>query len=197
MDYKTKLEQLITENNGLVLTKMADQAGIPRQYLSLFVKEGKLERVAQGIYLTVEAFEDEMYCLQARNTRVVFSHETALFLHELTDRDPIHFTVTIPAGYNGTNLREAGTKVFSVKSELYGLGLIESETQFGRMIKTYDLERTICDIVRSRSQVDVGIMTDALKKYSNRNDKSISNLMIYGEKFGIMKLLKQYMEVLL
>ncbi len=197
MDYRMKLEQLITENNGLVLTKMANRVGIPRQYLSLFTKEGKLERVAQGVYLTLEAFEDEMYCLQARNTRVVFSHETALFLHELTDRDPIHYTVTIPAGYNGTNLREVGTKVFSVKKELYRLGLIESKTPFGRIIKTYDLERTICDIVRSRNQVDVGIMTDALKKYSKRSDKSISKLMTYGEFFGITKLLKRYLEVLI
>ncbi len=197
MDYKSKLEQLIINNQGLILTKMVDQEGIPRPYLSKLAKEGRLEKVSHGVYLSPEAFEDEMYCLQARNTRVIFSHETALFLHDLTDRDPISWSITVPAGYNGSNLRAAGIKVYAIKKDLYELGLIESKTQFGRSIKTYDMERTICDIVRSRSQIDIGILMDALKKYSKRSDKSISTLMRYGEAFGITKMLKQYMEVLL
>jgi len=197
MDYNTRLEELIIANDGLLLTRTAEIAGIPRQYLTLFVKSGKLERIAQGIYLSSDAYDDEMYCIQARCNRAVFSHETALFLHDLTDRDPIQFCVTIPAGYNGTNLRTAGVKVYSVKKELHLVGLSERKTQHGRTIKTYDLERTICDIVRSRSQIDIGILTEALKRYSKRKDKSISTLMDYGDLFGIKKMLRQYMEVLL
>ncbi len=197
MNYKGALEHLITENDGLVLTRDVDKAGIPRQYLVVFVKSKKLERVAQGVYLSPEAFDDDMYSLQARSSRAVFSHETALFLHDLTDRDPIQLSVTVPTGYNGTNLRESGIKVYSVKKDLHSIGLIESKTQHGRHIKTYDLERTICDIVRSRSQIDVGIFTEALKRYTRRSDKSISTLMKYGDLFGITKMLRHYLEVLL
>jgi len=71
------------------------------------------------------------------------------------------------------------------------------QARSNRTIKTYDLERTICDIVRSRSQIDIGILTMALKRYSKKNDKSISTLMDYGDPFGIKKMLRQYMEVLL
>jgi len=197
MDYRMKLEKLIAEKNGLVLTKDLVREGIPRQYLSLFTKEELLERVAPGVYVDQETFEDELYYLQARNTRIVFSHETALFIHDLTDRDPIHYSVTIPAGYNGSNLRKAGIKVYSVKKELYEAGIIEAQTSFGRKIRIYDMERTICDIVRSRSKIDNSIMTDALKRYSKRSDKSISLLLHYGESFGISNRLREYMEVLL
>lgn len=49
-----------------------------------------------------------MYRIQAKNQRIIFSHETALYLHDLTDRDPIELSVTIPYGYNATHLRDEG-----------------------------------------------------------------------------------------
>lgn len=54
----------------------------------------------------------------------------------------------------------------------------------------YNLERTICDIVRSYSQIHVGILNEELKKYVKRSDISISTLIKYGEAFGIAKILK-------
>ncbi|MCK9268416.1 MAG: type IV toxin-antitoxin system AbiEi family antitoxin domain-containing protein, partial [Alkaliphilus sp.] len=88
MNYRDRLEELIDNNDGLILTKEVEKAGIPRQYLTIFTKENKLERVAQGVYLTPDTFDDEMYRIQAKNQRAIFSHETALYLHDLTDRDP-------------------------------------------------------------------------------------------------------------
>ena len=74
--------------------------------MSNFVKEGKLVRIAHGVYSSQDAFNDEIYIIQARSSRVVFSHETALFLHGLTDRDPTEWVVTLPSGYNATSLKK-------------------------------------------------------------------------------------------
>ena len=81
MDYKDRLEKLIAEKDGLITTKEVEELGIPRFYLTRFTRDGKLERVAQGVYLTPDVFDDEMYRLQARSKRIIFSHETALYLH--------------------------------------------------------------------------------------------------------------------
>lgn len=105
-----------------------EEAGIPRQYLNILVKENKLERVAHGVYLTPVTFDDEMYRLQAKNQRAIFSHETALYLHDLTDRDPIEWSVTVPYGYNATHLRNEGVKVCTVKKPLYQMGVTELRT---------------------------------------------------------------------
>ena len=43
--------------------------------------------------------------------------ETALYLHDLTDRDPIEWVVTLPSGYNGSKLKEIGMKVYFIKKE--------------------------------------------------------------------------------
>jgi len=167
MNYQEHLEKLIIEKKGLIITKEVEEAGIPRHYLTIFTRENKLERVAHGVYLTLEAFEDEMYTLQVKSKRIVFSHETALYLHELTDRDPLEWSVTIPTGYNGSNLREAGIKVYTVKKELHLIGVTELKTLYGRSTKVYDKERTICDILRNRNGLDIEIVTNAVKSVLN------------------------------
>lgn len=197
MNYREQLKKLIIEKNGLIITKEVEEAGIPRYYLTSFTRENKLERVTHGVYLTLEAFEDEMYTLQAKSKRIIFSHETALYLHELTDRDPLEWSVSIPTGYNGSNLRETGIKVYTVKKELHLMGVIELKTLYGRAIKVYDKERSICDIVRNRNNMDVSILNESIKRYLNNKDKNIPLLLRYAKKLGVQNTIRSYMEILL
>ena len=197
MSYKEKLKKIIQESDGLVFTKDIVVESIPKSYLSDMVKKGELERISQGVYLTHEAMADEMYCLQHRKTAIVFSHDTALFLHDLSDRDPLTYSVTVPVGYNTKNIKNEGIIVFSIKKELYEIGLTKLTTLFGRKVTAYDMERTICDIIRSRNKMDIAILTDALKRYTRRKDKNLPKLMEYAERFKVTKLVRRYMEVLL
>lgn len=197
MNYKSQLENLIKEKNGLILTKEVEEAGIPRYYLAVFVKEKKIERISQGVYITPDTFDDEMYVLQARNQRIIFSHETALYLHDLTDRDPLEWSVTVPYGYNATHLRDEGIKVYSIKKDLHQMGIKKMKTQFGRTIMAYDRERTICDILRNRNNTDVAILNEGIKRYLENKDKNIPQLMRYGEKLRIQNVLRKYVEILL
>ncbi|WP_368644669.1 type IV toxin-antitoxin system AbiEi family antitoxin domain-containing protein [Alkalibacterium putridalgicola] len=197
MDYREMLEDLINDSDGLVLTKDVVNAGIPRQYLTIFTKEDKLERVAQGVYLSPTTFDDEMYRIQAKNQRVIFSHETALYLHDLTDRDPLELTVTVPTGYNATHLKEDGLVIHTVKKSFHQLGTIDMKTMFGRDIKAYNKERTICDIIRNRKNMDPAILTESIKRYLNLKDKNIPLLLRYAKKLNIESILREYLEMLL
>jgi len=189
LSYFEKLNELIKEKNGLVFTKDVVKAGIPKSYLAELVKKGELERVGHGIYINVDAFEDKMFSLQQRREAIAFSHDTALFLHDLSDRDPLSYSVTVPTGYNTKNIKNEGVNVFTIKRELYPLGLTTLQTPFGNAVKTYNMERTICDMIRSRNQMDIAILTDALKRYVKRKDKNIPRLMEYAESFRIDKII--------
>ena len=129
--------------------------------------------------------------------KIIYSHETALFLHNLTDRDPISYTVTVPTGYNATRLRNELFTVFTIKRELHEVGITQLSTMFGNKVTAYGLERTICDCLRSRNQMDIAIVTDAIKRYAKRKDKNLNTLMRMAEMFQTTKLLRSYMEVLL
>ena len=197
MNYQDKLERLIDGKDGLIFTKEVEEAGIPRQYLNILVKENKLERVAHGVYLTPDTFDDEMYRLQAKNQRAIFSHETALYLHDLTDRDPIEWSVTVPYGYNATHLRDEGVKIYTVKRPLHQMGVTELRTIYGRPIRAYNKERTICDIIRNRNNMDVAILNESIKRYLGTKGKNIPLLLRYAKELGVQNYLRKYMEILL
>jgi len=191
------LQSVLVKNNGTVTTAQANYAGISNERLRLLVKSGELERVSFGVYISPDEFVDKMYAIQLRRPRIIYSHETALFLHDLTDRDPIKYTVTVPTGYNATRLKEDGLKVFAIKRELHNVGVTRLSTMFGHMVVVYGLERTICDCLRSRNQMDIAVVTDAIKRYTRRKEKNLNTLMQMAETFSVTKPLRSYMEVLL
>jgi predicted transcriptional regulator of viral defense system len=191
------LLSLLDENNGVILTEQANRVGISNERLRLLVKAGELEHVTYGVYSLPEELVDIMYIKQLRRPRIIYSHETALYLHDLTDRDPIRYSVTVPSGYNVSRLREDGFNVFTIKQDAYDLGTIRMKTMFGNEVVVYDLERTICDCLRSRNQMDIAILSDALKRYVRRKDRNIQKLMRFAETFQVDRLLRNYLEVLL
>lgn len=197
MAVPSELQSIIKQNGGTVTTAQANVVGISNERLRLLVKAGDLERANFGVYILPEELADKMYIAQLRRPKIIYSHETALFLNNLTDRDPINYTVTVPTGYNASRLRDDGFTVFTIKREFHENGATKLMTMFGNSVTVYDLERTICDCLRNRNQLDIAIVTDAIKRYARGKDKNLNALMQMAETFQVTKLLRSYMEVLL
>ena len=191
------LDNLVENGNGYLCTSQVLEHGISKPTLAEYVSKKNMERVAQGIYLAADAWPDELYILSLSNSRIVFSHETALFLHGLMEREPRYTSVTVKAGYNASHLRKKGIRVYQVKSEAADLGKMEIQTGFGNKVRVYDKERTICDILRYKDSMDVQIFRYAMKEYMTRQEKNLSHLMAYAKKFRIESVMRMYTEVML
>lgn len=81
------MSELLQENNGYLFIEQVEKAGISRTYLAKFVQENHLENVAKGIYISQDTWADELYILQIRNPKIIFSGETALYLQSMIDRE--------------------------------------------------------------------------------------------------------------
>ncbi|MFA6075249.1 MAG: type IV toxin-antitoxin system AbiEi family antitoxin domain-containing protein [Negativicutes bacterium] len=197
MKKSKRVEDLLATNNGVLRASDTNGRAISRTHLSELHNEGVLERVARGIYTDAEKFEDEMQTLQIRYPKAVYSHDTALFLHGMCDRSPLRFSVTVMSGYHSAGLKQTGAKIYYIKKELYGEGLTTVPSLHGNELIVYDIERTICDIVRSRSKIDEQIFFDGLKMYASSPKKDLSKLARYAANYGIEKIMRNYLEVLL
>lgn len=161
------------------------------------MKENQLEKVAKGIYISPDTWPDELYILQICNPRIVYWGETALYLHGLLDRKYSDIYVSVPPKYNQTRLREQGVIVHQEKQEMYELGIVEIETNFGNRVRTYDKERCICDLVKNRKKVEVQHFQTAMKTFMGDRTKNLSRFLMYGEKLKIRDELMKYVEVML
>lgn len=197
MKHLEKLEELINKQHGTVMSADLDLYDIPRTYLQMMVADGKLERVERGVYVSTDAIEDEMYSMQIKYPKLIYSHETALYLHGLSDRTPFEFSASVPSGYKVVRAVAERFKIYYIKKELHELGVETIQSSHGNPIKTYNIERTVCDIIRSRSRIDIQILNEALKRFVKLKSSDLSLLMDYAKKLKIDTVLKNYLEVLL
>ena len=191
------LDKLVDAGNGYLTTAQVLESGISKPTLATYVKEQSLRRVGHGIYLANDAWEDSLYQLQLLNKKVIFSHETALFLHGLMEREPARICVTVPAGYNATHLRKRGIQVTQEKVETYGVGACSVRTDFGNSVCAYDMDRTLCDIIKNKASMDVQVFQYAIKQYMVSSRKNLNHLGGYAKNLGIESLVRIYTEVML
>ncbi len=197
MDHLEKLKKLIQKQRGTVLSSDLDRNEIPRVYLRKMLEEGQLERVARGVYVSLDSIEDEMYSMQMKYPKLIYSHETALYLHGLSDRTPFEYSASVPSGYKVVGTVADRFKIYYVKKELHEQGVETVKSAYGNPIRTYILERTICDLVRSRNRIDVQVLNDALKRFVKIKSADYSILMDHAKKLKVETVLKNYLEALL
>jgi predicted transcriptional regulator of viral defense system len=195
--FTDQLKRLIQEKGGVFSTADAVRAGVSKAYLGKLTRRNDLERIAPGHYMLPSSMTDDLYLYHLRCPNIVYSHETALFLLDYAERTPFAYSLTVPSkAYLPGDITQ-DCKVFYIKPELHQMGKIRLPTKMGHDVWCYDLERTICDLVRSRSRIDDQIMKAALKKYATDKTANFARLGQYAEALRVARLLRNYMEVLL
>ena len=160
-------------------------------------KKVDITRISRGQYIISKDIQDELYSLSLRSDKIIFSHETALFLHGLSNRTPFEHTITLPTKCSPSLQIRNECKIYHIKPKLFDLGKTKINTQFGNSVSTYNLERTVCDLIRSRNRIGTETLFAALKAYSLRSDKSLNLLYDYAKQLRASAELRKYMEVLL
>ena len=194
---KEIITDIIEKNNGVLKVSEAEKLGISRTYISEYIRKNEFEKVSKGIYIHPDIWEDTLYLMQLRYSQIIYSHETALYLLNMAEREPLKYTVTVREHYHVKSLLEQGVKVYSVKKEFYSMGIIELCTPMGNVVRSYNIERTICDMVKKRNNTDKQDLTAVLKEYVRKKEKNVPLLLRYAKELRIEKVIRQYMEVLL
>ena len=195
MDFMTKedfinesnieiIQKLMKQNNGYITVKDLGNFDISRNYLSIMKKKNMIEKVAKGVYIDTKNIEDVYYVLGVSTPKVIYSHMTALYFHNLSIKAPDNsFDLTVTKKYNNPKLKKHN--VFYVDDKFYNIGIIEIETPQGNKVKAYDTERCICDIIRSKKRMDMEHVKYAVKEYLKRDNNNLVKLSKYADMFGI------------
>lgn len=188
------IESIMKMNNGYVTSKELSNFGIHRMYLNTMWKKGIVEKVANGIYIDSNKIEDSYYVFSLSMPNTIFSHMTALYFHGLSIKAPDDkYDITVRKTYNSKHLKKH--HVFYVPDDIYELGLTETETPMGNRVRVYDIERCICDIIKSKNRMDSEFVKYSIREYIKRKDKDLIKLSKYAEKMGIKKEVMNFMEV--
>jgi predicted transcriptional regulator of viral defense system len=197
MKINSSILEAIKKNNNVITTAQVVELGFSRYLLSKYEKDGLLERERQGVYVLPDSVHDDMYTLMLRSRKIIFSHDTSLFLNGLSERTPFIHSVTIPNDTRVSKVIQEECTCYYIKPELHQIGMTMRKTTLGNEVRCYNAERTICDLLRSRNRLNEEMVISAIKNYAISSDKDLNLLAVYASKFGVDKELKRYMEVLL
>ena len=185
------IEELMKKNNGYITSKELDMFDIHRMYLSIMQEKELIKKVATGIYIDTNKIEDNYYVFGLSMPNIIYSHMTALYFHGLSiEASTDVYDITVKRSYNSVHLRKHN--VFYVDNDIYELGLVEVETPIGNKVKAYDVERCICDIIRSKNRMDSEHIKHSIREYIKRKDKDLVKLSLYAEKLGIKEVVMDY-----
>ncbi len=188
------IEELMRVNNGYITSRIISELGIHRMYLNIMKEKGIIERVGKGIYIDSSKIEDNYFVFNLELPNVVYSHMTALYFHGLSIKAPNDkYDITVQNNY--FNYKMKNHNVFYVDKDIYELGLTEVETPMGNKVRVYDIERCICDIIRSKKRMDSEHIKYSVREYIKRKDKDLVKLSTYADKMGIKEEVMNYVEV--
>lgn len=191
---KEIIEAKISQNQGIIQIADIVAEGISKQYAIKYLQERDYERIVKGVYLAPDAWQDDLYIISLQYKKIVYSHDTALYLLGLSEREPIGFTVTVPRGYKVDYQGMSPLKKVTAVDERYLLGLGTAATPYGHTVPCYNAERTLCDIFRTDTEMQEKQF--AVKEYL-KGKKNLPRLIEYAKMLHVEKKIKQYMEVLL
>ena len=168
MDYDTeRLKKLFTEHNGLMSWKQLLSSGVTKHTAVTELRAGVLRRECHGLY-SLTVLPPDRYCLvQARSGKVIFSHATALFLLGYLENEPEKIDITVPQGCNVTRLLNEfrDIRIHYCRKAVFQAGRTAVAALSGFFVSCYELERSVCDMIRSRDETDRRVWKAVFRKH--------------------------------
>jgi predicted transcriptional regulator of viral defense system len=147
------LYQLAAAQAGYFQLTQARDAGYSPPLLEYYVREGRVERVARGIFRLAHypsSDHEDLVVAWLWSHRVgVFSHETALVLHELSDALPAKQHLTVPSAWERRRLRVPESLI------LHFADLAENDKDWKGPLPVTTPLRTVVDCKTAHSPLDL------------------------------------------
>lgn len=193
--YETILK-LCKKKGGIIRTKDVDDKGISRMYLSRMVQRKMLVKTERGIYTLPGVQADDIYILQIKHPQAVFSGMTALYLlGRLPELPNGQLEFYVPHEYNSMQLRQKGVNYIRKSPIDYKTGVITVRTPLGNPVHCYDLEKTICNMLRRRDEEQQAMGRDLLCALWD-DGLNRDRLFAYADKLRFRRRLNKQLKIL-
>lgn len=193
MKNEEQIIEFLKNNNGYITTSDFLNMNINKPSIQNYIDSGLIERVSHGLYMDSKLFKDEYFILQMKYPFAILSYNTALHILNLTNRAPLEIDVSV---LRGKTIR-GNYKVHYVAEKYYDIGIIEVKSPYGNLVKVYNAERCICDMLRSEGEFDLELQNRILDYYLKSKDKDIDKLLEYAEIFNIYNKVNTIVEVMM
>ena len=197
MNYENQILNYMQIHSDTITVDEVNALNIPRVILNRLINKNLIEKIKTGLYVLKDSWGDEYFNLIYKNKYAVYSHLTSLYFHDLCERVPLIYDITVKQNYVGNLIKNNKVNLYYVNDKNYDLGLIEITSPQGRTIKCYDIERSLCDLIKCKNKIYLEYLKYAFNEYYKIQKNNPQKLYEYAKKLNIYPKVKEFMEVFL
>jgi predicted transcriptional regulator of viral defense system len=148
----------------MVTTQDLEALGFSRTALTRLVQQGKLERVARGVYAPPGTTTNAHHSLAEIALRVPHAAVcllSALEYHDLTTQHPFERWIAVPTRTRKPALEGVRVHFFDARTFEVGLETVEID---GVPVRIYNPARTVADCFKYRNKIGLDIALEALRQ---------------------------------
>lgn len=196
--YNEFFKNLAKLGNGCISRKDTIANGIPPVAFTRYVKSKNLVKVGPGVYANKDAIIDELFQLQKRYPKIVYSGISALYLLGLTDRIPDSIEFTIPKDYRIRKEKLNSNVICHIENKIdfFQKGNTTVKTMFNNNVCCFSKEKMIIEMIRKRDEYDSELFLKAVKTFLRKNDNDMDFLFEYAKLRNIEEKVYQVLEIM-
>ncbi len=188
--------KMFDDANGYLTTKELMSNKITMLQISDLVKLGEIERVTHGVYWRVnpaipKPAEYKYLEVSKADENCIICADSALYYMGYIETEPEILSIaTARSDRSRINVNfEIKRHYFSDSNFMEASKLIE--TKYGNF-RVYDKDRSVCDAIRLRSDIDSKVFDEIISKYNNDPDKNLDYFFEYAKTMRIQGITSRY-----
>lgn len=182
-------------NDGIVRTKQLRDGGFTHYQLNQLIQRGQVMKVKQGVYKWHDSDQTELVEVARIVPEGIFCLYTACQYYELTTFVAASYHLAIPKKSKVVLPAYPPIKLYYWETVSYQTGRSETKPE-GVAIPMYDLEKTVCDVIRQRNKVGLDLVKEVVTTYLQRSDRNLAKLVQYAGELGLKNYVSTYMGIL-
>jgi predicted transcriptional regulator of viral defense system len=196
MTKELQVQLLSDPRGGIASIQMLLAQGISYYDINRLLADEKLIKLKRGVYKWADCEVNELVEVAFMIPNGVFCLQTACFYHELTTSIPSKIHIVLLDDRRVALPDYPPIQLYHWKQTAFHLGkttvLVDNEP-----ILMYDLEKTICDVIRHRQKLGFEMLKEVLKNYLQRPDRNLNRLNHYAKQLKIYNKIDQFIKILL
>jgi predicted transcriptional regulator of viral defense system len=189
----------VARERGMARARDFRDAGVPPSYLTRLCEQGKLTRLARGLYQLADTEEITASQSLAEAARLapsgVISLLSALQFHGLTTQLPHAVWMTLHHKARAPRSLPFRTEIVRASGEAFTAGRMSASVG-GVTVPVYDPAKTIVDCFKYRSRVGLDVAIEALRDGLRQRKVTRSQLWEYARICRVQNVMRPHLETL-
>ncbi|XMB85716.1 hypothetical protein RJG79_09920 [Mycoplasmatota bacterium WC44] len=196
-DYMAIAKKLENNYGNFITRKELIAENINNKSFEALIKHNILKRSSTSVYYFNEDYRTiDLEEVNKFEDKSILSFYSAIYYHNLSTHIPKNWDISIVNNKRPLErAKNRNLRYHYSKPEFFELGLLEVK-QNRNLIRIYDLERTVCDVIKNKKKIDSFVYGETIRNYFNNESKNIKNLKEYSRKLKIEDKVQVYLEVL-